>query len=237
MKKIVVFTGAGISAESGIPTFRDRGGLWDQYDPKKVATGTAMKKNPNAVIEFMNMCQTQMRACEPNEAHKALARLEEKFDVTVITQNIDTLHEEGGSTNVLHLHGNINEKRSSDSSLIVEKLEGEIEIGDLCEDGSQWRHNVVLFEENLPILEMEKARDAMSKADLLIVVGTTLEVFPAAGLLQHFNRDNIMYIVDPGKVNLAPIPGRKFVVEPATKGVPFVVDLLIKEETVGRSNP
>jgi len=229
MKKIVVFTGAGISAESGIPTFRDRGGLWDEYDPNEIATGTAMKKNPKAVLDFLNICKTQMASCSANEAHKALARLEEKFEVTIITQNIDFLHEEGGSTNVIHVHGNIFEKRSSKNPEKIEKLEGIIEYGDTCEDGSQWRHNVVLFEENLSMMEMLQAKKAMKRADYLIIIGTTLEVYPAAGLIADFNQSNPMYIVDPGEVNLAPIPGRKFIVEPATKGVPYVVDLLLKE--------
>jgi len=231
-KKIVIFTGAGISAESNIPTFRDRDGLWNKYDPEEVATGTAFKKNPEKVLDFLNVCKTQMASCSSNEAHEALVRLEEKFDVIVITQNIDFLHEEGGSTNVIHLHGNIFEKRSSKNRKIIEKLDGVIEFGDVCEDGSQWRHNVVLFEENLPTQALYDAEKAMENADMLVIVGTTLEVYPAAGLIAYYDQTKPIYIVDPGKVNLAIKEGRTFVVEKATIGVPYVVDLLLKESSM-----
>lgn len=225
-KKIVVFTGAGISAESGIPTFRDTDGLWNKHIADEVASLTGWKKNKEKVLDFHNEFAKEFEKCEPNDAHKSLARLEEKFDVVVITQNIDCLHEKGGSTNVLHIHGNINESKSTMNPNKTYSLVGDIKLGDKAEDGSQLRHNTVLFEEPLPVNEFRKAIKAMEQADILIIVGTSLNVYPAAGLIKDFNSSPI-YIVDPNKCMFAEAPGRIFIKQKASIGLPKLVDELM----------
>lgn len=228
-KKIAVFTGAGISAESGIPTFRDSDGLWNNHIADEVASLTGWRKNKEKVLKFHNEFAREFAKCEPNEAHKALAKLEEKFDVTVITQNIDNLHEKGGSTNVVHVHGNIAESKSTLNPNKTYPLNGDINIGDKADDESQLRHNTVLFEEALPHKEFSKAIKAMEEADILIIVGSSLVVYPAAGLINYFNfKENHMYIVDPKDCALAKVPGRTFIKENASIGVSKLVEDLIK---------
>jgi NAD-dependent deacetylase len=196
------------------------------------------KKNPQKVLEFHNMVMAECLKCEPNDAHKALVKLEEKYDVTVITQNIDNLHEKAGSTNVLHIHGNISESKSSLNPKKTYPIVGEIKIGDKAEDGSQLRHNTVLFEENLPHNEFTKATAAMENASILIIVGSSLVVYPAAGLISHFNvyenmndyknqNLNPIYIVDPNDCNLAKAAGRVFIKEKASIGVSKLVEDLM----------
>ena len=227
-KKIVVFTGAGVSQESKIPTFRDPEGLWNKHIADEVASMSGWKKNPEKVLKFHNEFAKEFAKCEPNDAHKALAKLEEKYDVAVITQNIDSLHEKGGSTNVIHVHGNIAESKSSEGVRKAYPLDGDIKIGDKAEDGSQLRHNTVLFGESLPVKEFKKAIKAMEDADILIIIGSSLVVYPAAGLIGYFkHEENPMYIVDPNDCNLAHASGRIFIKEKAGVGVPKLVEELM----------
>lgn len=229
MKKIAIFTGAGISKESGIPTFRDSDGLWEKYDPNLVSTLSAWNENPGLVLEFFNARVRQYSKCEPNVAHIALAKLEEKYNVTVVTQNVDTLHEKGGSSKVIHIHGNITQSKSSENSNLIYPLTGDIKIGDKCEFGSQLRHNVVLFEENMPEKEFQESIKAMEEADILIVVGTSLAVFPAANLISCFNYlESPLYIINPEECRFPKARKRRFIKEKATIGVPRIVDELMK---------
>lgn len=197
------------------------------------------RKNPEKVLDFHNGFVKEFEKCEPNEAHKALAKLEEKYDVTVVTQNIDSLHEKGGSTNVIHVHGNISQSKSSLNPELVYPLTGDIKIGDKCEKGSQLRHNTVLFGESLPTKEFKKAIKAMEEADILIIIGSSLVVTPAADLIGYFNfcesiqdykegKFNPVYIVDPNECSLAEAPGRTFIKEKAGIGVPKLVEDLMK---------
>jgi len=227
-KKIVVFTGAGVSAESGIPTFRDTDGLWNKHIADEVASLSGWKKDKEKVLNFHNEFVKEFLKCEPNDAHKILAKLEEKYDVTIVTQNVDDLHEKGGSTNVVHIHGSITESKSSANSDLTFPLKGDIKIGDKAPDGSQLRHNTVLFEESLPTKEFKKAIKAMEEAEILIIIGTSLQVYPAAGLVANFYGEHI-YVIDPNSVLLAPAEGRTFIVEPATKGAKYLYEKLMAE--------
>ena len=200
-KKIVVFTGAGISRESGIPTFRDTDGMWSEHIADEVASMEGWKKNKEKVLNFHNEFIREYAKCKPNDAHKALAKLEETFDVAVVTQNIDCLHEQGGSTNVIHLHGNVKESKSSNNTKNTYPLIGDIKIGDKAEDGSQLRHNTILFGEALPTEQFKKAIKSIENADILIIIGTSLQVYPAAGLVNYFQGE-VVYIVDPNPNSL-----------------------------------
>ena len=182
-KKLVVLTGAGISAESGLKTFRDSDGLWEGYDINEVATATAWRRNPELVLEFYNMRRQSVREAKPNAAHVALAELEKDFDVHIITQNIDDLHERGGSSRVLHLHGEILKMRSEKNEELIYPIEGEIKMGQLAEDGAQLRPHIVWFEEAVP--KMEEAVDITRSANIFLIVGTSLVVYPAAGLVNY----------------------------------------------------
>jgi NAD-dependent deacetylase len=202
-KKLVVLTGAGISAESGLRTFRDSDGLWEGYDINEVATATAWRRNPELVLEFYNMRRQNVRAAEPNEAHKILAELEQDFEVIIITQNIDDLHERAGSSNILHLHGEILKMRSEKNEDLVYPIEGEIKMGQLAEDGAQLRPHIVWFEEPVPMIE--KAIELVKQADIFLIIGTSLVVYPAAGL-----------------VNFVPWPIPKFIID---KKIPYTTSL------------
>lgn len=198
MKKIVVLSGAGISAESGIRTFRDSGGLWEEYPVEEVATPQAWKRNPDKVQEFYNLRRKQVMAAMPNAAHKYFAELEKHFDVTVITQNIDDLHERGGSTKVVHLHGNIRLAKSSGpdpDKKFYPVEDGSISMEDRCEDGYVLRPHVVWFGEEVP--ELERAAEICKEADILVVVGTSLQVYPAAGLAFVAPQDALKIVLDP----------------------------------------
>jgi NAD-dependent deacetylase len=196
-KKIVVFTGAGMSAESGIKTFRDSGGLWEEYRIEDVATPEAWQKNPRLVLEFYNQRRKQVMQAKPNKGHVILAELEKHFDIQIITQNIDDLHERAGSKKVLHLHGQIMKSQSStDPNLIYTMARPEINYGDKCEKGSQLRPHIVWFGEMVP--EMENAIDLVADADVFITVGTSLVVYPAAGLIHYTPSQSVKYLVDPG---------------------------------------
>jgi NAD-dependent deacetylase len=225
-KRVVVFTGSGISAESGIRTFRDSGGLWEEYDIMEVATPEAWQRNQELVLDFYNKRRRQVLEAQPNAAHKALAELEKHYDVQVITQNIDDLHERAGSGKVLHLHGEIRKARSTTDPSLVYELEGwEIKKGDTCEKGSQLRPHIVWFGEMVP--EMDRAALLSSKADIFIVIGTSLNVYPAAGLINFVPYDAEKYIVDPHDPGI--LKGFTFLKDKAGSGVPRLVEKLIKE--------
>jgi len=182
--KIVVFSGAGVSAESGLATFRDHGGLWERYRVEDVATPEAFARDPETVLRFYNERRTQARDKQPNPAHRAIAELEERFEVTVVTQNVDNFHEQAGSTRVLHLHGLLTEARSTiDPSLVYERGLEPLNLGDRCEKGSQLRPNIVWFGEAVRLLD--EAADAFNQAAKVLVVGTSLNVYPAAGLIHE----------------------------------------------------
>ena len=206
MKKIVVLTGAGMSAESGISTFRDSGGLWDQYPVEDVATPEGYARNPQLVIDFYNARRKQLLTVEPNEGHRLVAALEEQYDVTVVTQNVDNLHERAGSTRVIHLHGELTKVTSSfspnDPKYIRDLCpeEYEVHMGDCAADGSQLRPFIVWFGESVPAIEV--AADYVMQADILIIIGTSLNVYPAAGLVQYAQRHAQIYLIDPAEVKV-----------------------------------
>jgi len=193
-KHIVISTGAGISAESGIQTFRDSDGLWMGHDINDVATPRGFAKNPALVLDFYNQRRREVKKANPNLAHTGLADLQEKFEVTIITQNIDDLHERGGSKNVLHLHGEIFKMRSCTNNTKIFNIHNDILVGDFAEDGSQLRPHIVWFEEDVPMIET--AVEVVRNADIFVVIGTSLKVYPAAGLIELV-KDNVpKYIID-----------------------------------------
>ena len=225
MKNFVVFTGAGISAESGLGTFRDSGGLWDNYKIEDVATPEAFQKNPGLVLEFYNIRRRQLLSATPNDAHYALNKLQENFNLQIITQNIDDLHERSGSNNVLHLHGKLMESKSVIDD-IVYKIDGsELVLGDLCPNGGQLRPNVVWFGEAVPM--MDKAIEIVKTADIFTIVGTSLNVYPAASLIHYTSNSCQKYIVDP---NAAEENGISAIRQKASVGVPKLVDQILKNE-------
>ena len=227
MKHVIVLTGAGISAESGLKTFRDSDGLWEGYDIAEVATPEAWHRNPALVQDFYNMRRKSVLEANPNEAHYALAKLEEKYKVTIITQNIDDLHERAGSTNVVHLHGIITRSQSSRKPELTYPINGwELRMGELCELGSQLRAHVVWFGEAVPMIE-EAAR-ICAKAELFILVGSSLAVYPAAGLVNYVSRRVPKYIVDP-KIPYMPSDNFIKIEEKATTGVTGLVNQLLSE--------
>ncbi len=199
MKKLIVLSGAGISAESGIRTFRDMGGLWEEYDVTEVASPMAWENNRDLVLKFYNERRKQLYEVEPNCGHMGLAELENDYDVEIITQNVDDLHERAGSSKVLHLHGELKKVRSTgDPSLIYELKGWELKEGDKCEKGYQLRPHIVWFGEAVPAIE--DAIPIMQSADILVIIGTSLNVYPAAGLLQYTSRDIPVYLIDPNEV-------------------------------------
>lgn len=228
MKKVVVFSGAGISAESGIKTFRDSGGLWEEFRIEDVATPAAWQKNAALVLDFYNQRRKQVLEANPNPAHFAIAALENYFDVQVITQNIDDLHERAGSSNVLHLHGEIRKSRSTKDAELIFPIEGaDLKIGDLCPLGSQLRPHIVWFGEAVP--EMERAIGFTMTADFFIVIGTSLEVYPAAGLLNYAIKATVKVLIDPHAS--VPADSADFIIirKTAGEGVPEVVTKLIND--------
>ena len=225
MQKLVVLSGAGVSAESGLKTFRDSDGLWDEYDVMEVATPEAWNANPTLVLDFYNKRREQVLNAQPNSAHVDIAGLDKKYDVTVITQNIDDLHERSGSKNVLHLHGQITQSRSSvHEDLIYELNGGQIKIGDLCESGAQLRPNIVWFGEAVPNISI--AQEIVSQADILLIVGTSLNVYPAAGLIHCTDFRVKKFLVDPKYVHLTDIENLEVIKEKATVGVPLAIQSL-----------
>ena len=227
MKKLVVLTGSGISSESGIRTFRESGGLWEEHDVHEVASPQGWAKDMDLVLRFYNDRRKQLQECEPNAGHYGLAELEEFFDVEIITQNVDNLHERAGSTNILHLHGELTKVRSTGNPNTVFELDGwELKRGDTCDEGFQLRPHIVWFGEAVPLIE-DAARIA-SQADAFAVIGTSLAVYPAAGLVNYAPADAPIYLIDPNEV---PVPyGREVDVirEPASLGVPILKEKLLE---------
>lgn len=228
MKKVVVLTGAGISADSGLSTFRDSGGLWEGYNIEEVATIDAWYSNRELLLDFYNMRRKQSAEAKPNAAHYAVAELEKKFDVTVVTQNVDSLHERAGSTNVLHLHGRLDEARSDNDPDIVINIGGDpIRVGDKASDGAQLRPNIVWFGEPVPMIE--RGAEAVSRADLFIVVGTSLVVYPAASLVDYAQRGIDQYIIDPARPELLSFNNWTHIQKRAAEGMPELTDKLLKQ--------
>ncbi len=216
-KKLVVLSGAGMSQESGLKTFRDMGGLWESYDVTEVATPEAWERDPALVLRFYNERRKQLFQTGPNPGHQAIAELETHFDVEVITQNVDNLHEQAGSTKVLHLHGELMKARSTiDPFLVYELDHWALDIGDLCEKGSQLRPHIVWFGEAVP--NIPKAIGIVETADILVVIGTSLAVYPAASLVNYVRRGTPIFVVDPGKPEVFQ-QNVTYIVEKAGKGV------------------
>ena len=227
-KHLVVLSGAGISAESGLATFRDSDGLWEQYRIEDVCTPEAWQRNPKLVLEFYNLRRKQAAQAQPNKAHQALAKLEEAFDITVITQNVDDLHERAGSTNVLHLHGQLNKSRSSQTESLTYDCPDDLNIGDVCEEGHQLRPHIVFFGEMVPAIE--KAAQVVEQADILLVIGTSLQVYPAAGLVSVAPRYAPVYVIDPKAAELqVSRPNLKTISKTATEGIDVFIKLLFEE--------
>lgn len=225
MQKIVVLTGAGISADSGLRTFRDTDGLWEGYKVEEVCTPEAFARNPQLVIDFYNERRRQAQAAEPNAAHRALAELEKYYQVQIVTQNVDDLHERAGSSNVLHLHGELNKARSSADENYVVEWTGDQSINDTDPQGYPMRPHIVWFGEAVPLIET--AARWVSQADKVLVVGTSMQVYPAAGLLEYAPYEAERYLVDPrppkGLANISIIEAK------AKDGVPQLVEKLIAE--------
>jgi NAD-dependent deacetylase len=217
MKKLVVLTGAGISAESGLKTFRDSDGLWEGYDIAEVATPGGWRRDPAMVLEFYNMRRRSVLAAQPNTAHTGLAALEEMFEVHIITQNIDDLHERAGSSNVLHLHGEILKMHSEKNPALIREIRDEIMPGDLAEDGGQFRPAVVWFEEAVPM--MAPAVRLVNSADVFVVIGTSLAVYPAAGLVNYVRPGIRKFIIDKKLPHIQDQQDLTTIEKPATEGV------------------
>jgi NAD-dependent protein deacetylase/lipoamidase len=226
-KKIVVLTGAGISAESGLKTFRDSDGLWEGYDISEVATPGAWKKNPRLVLEFYNMRRRDVRDAKPNAAHYGLAELEKHFDVRIITQNIDDLHERAGSTQVLHLHGEIFKMRSEKNERLIYDIRSDMKDGDVAADGAQLRPHIVWFEEPVPMIE--EATKIVRTADLFVVAGTSLVVYPAAGLVNYAGFNIPKFIIDKRIPYTSSLAHVKAIEKPATEGVAELTQILMEE--------
>jgi len=223
-KKLVVLTGAGISAESGLKTFRDSDGLWENFRIEDVATPRAWRRDPELVLRFYNQRRQGVREARPNTAHFALAELESDFDVHIITQNIDDLHERAGSTKVMHLHGEIFKMRSEKNPHLVYPVEGDIHLGDRAEDGAQLRPHIVWFEEPVPMIE--RAIPVVEAADIFLLIGTSLVVYPAAGLVDYLRPGVPRYVLDKKLPELRGIPNIIAVEKPATEGIGEIVRML-----------
>lgn len=222
---IVILTGAGISAESGLKTFRDSDGLWMGYNIEDVATPRAFARNPQLVLDFYNMRRKDVAEAQPNAAHLGLAKLEEKYTVTIITQNIDDLHERGGSTNIIHLHGEIFKMHSlADPENPVEVL-GDINVGDIGEDGTQLRPHIVWFEEPVPMIAV--AAQIMQQADIFILVGTSLQVYPAAGLIDYVADEVPKYFLDRKIPTVGYYKNIHLIEKPATEGIEELLKILM----------
>lgn len=231
-KKLVILTGAGVSAESGVSTFRDNNGLWDNYKVEDVASIDGWRRDPALVMDFYNTRRTQLAAVRPNAAHYAIADLEKDWDVTVITQNVDNLHERAGSTRIIHLHGELtkvrpenccNERDNFSEETVFDIGYDTIQVGDLAPNGAQLRPHIVWFGEAVPYINA--AIDKVSEADVLLIIGTSLQVYPAAGLYAFANADTPIYIIDPGDVPVR--DGRiKHIKDVATKGMEAFVKII-----------
>ncbi|PIB27810.1 SIR2 family NAD-dependent protein deacylase [Maribacter sp. 4G9] len=230
MKNVVVLTGAGMSAESGLKTFRDADGLWEGHDVMEVATPQAFERNPELVLEFYNQRRRQLLTVEPNAAHRALVKLEGHYHVQIVTQNVDDLHERAGSAHVLHLHGELLKARSvgNESNIVLRR--DDILLGDVCEEGYQLRPHIVWFGEAVPLLDM--AINITQNADILIIIGTSMQVYPAASLINFINVGTHIYFIDPRpSIQEGRIENLKIIPKTAVEGVPTLVDSLIHKVT------
>lgn len=225
MKKLTILSGAGISAESGIKTFRDGDGLWENHSITDVASPEGWRKDRNLVLEFYNQRRRQLHKVEPNDAHRLLAKLEQYFEVQIITQNIDDLHERAGSTNITHLHGELFKSCSCNNKNLVYDQKNDIRIGDKAEDGAQLRPFIVWFGEEVPL--MEKAAKLAWEADIFLVIGTSLQVYPAAGLVHEIKDDCLLIVINPNETNFG--YGQRAVVmkETATQGMKILFEKLV----------
>lgn len=229
LKKIIVFTGAGISAESGIKTFRDDDGLWNNHRFEELATPQAWHQNKQLVLDFYNARRKQLLECQPNAAHLALAELEKHYKVQVITQNVDDLHERAGSTEVLHLHGELRKVRSTKHPELVYLLDGwELKLGDNCERGAQLRPHIVWFGEDVP--NIEEAIEQVMHADYFIVIGTSLVVYPAAGLLDFVPKNCPITLINPQAKTTDTSSNLRIIAENAAVAVPKLVNELIQQK-------
>ncbi len=225
MKKIVVLTGAGISAESGISTFRDANGLWENHDIMEVASIDGWHKNPSLVLEFYNQRRRQLKEVSPNAAHHFLKYLEVDFEVVVVTQNVDDLHEKAGNKNIIHLHGELLKARSENNEELIYDWHEDINLGDLADDGSQLRPHIVWFGEMVPLLE--NAAKEVESADILLIIGTSLQVYPAASLMHYLKDDRPIYLIDPNEMNLGfNLPNLIHIQKKATEGVKELDEIL-----------
>ncbi len=228
MKQIAVLTGAGISAESGISTFRDSGGLWESYDIKDVATYEAWVRNPKLVLDFYNARRRQLLEVHPNDAHRALVQLEKKYDVRIITQNVDDLHERAGSTDVLHLHGELLKVRSTKHPYRIYPWKKDLHLGDVCEKGGQLRPHIVWFGEAVPLMPV--AQRLVASSNIVIIIGTSMQVYPAAGLVEFAPKGARIFYIDPKPrptYSLRANPNAHIIAEKATVGVPRLVQELL----------
>ena len=223
MKHFVVLTGAGMSAESGIKTFRDADGLWEGHDVMEVATPQGFAANPELVLDFYNQRRRQLFEVEPNQAHFDLAKLERHFKVTIITQNVDDLHERAGSSNVIHLHGELLKVRSTLDSHDIKEWKTDLVLGDLCEKGHQLRPHIVWFGEDVPMIE--KAMEICKTADILVIIGTSMQVYPAAGLMNYVPQNTPTYFIDP-KPSMDTNENLTVIAETATIGVKRMIALI-----------
>lgn len=222
---MVVLSGAGISAESGVKTFRDAGGLWEGHDVMEVASIDGWLRNPELVMDFYNKRRQQLHEVEPNAGHFVLADLESDFDVRIITQNVDNLHERAGSTDVLHLHGELLKARCVDDSNYIVDCKNDLQYGELDANGRQLRPNIVWFGEEIPLLD--DAKRIMVQADIVIVVGTSLQVYPAAGLINYADEHVPIYYIDPNPATIYDVPNAvEIIKQPATIGLPIIAEKL-----------
>lgn len=227
-KKLVVLSGAGISAESGLKTFRGGDGLWENHRVEDVATPEAWKASPKLVLEFYNQRRKQMNQAQPNAAHFTLAELESYFDVHVITQNVDNLHERAGSSQVLHLHGELSKSRSEIFADLIYEIEGDqLNWGDTCERGTQLRPNIVWFGELVPMIE--PAAELVADADILLITGTSLQVYPAAGLVRFASEECVKFLIDPEGVEIYGISNLTIINKRAGEGLPALKNILIEK--------
>lgn len=225
-KKIVVLTGAGMSADSGLKTFRDEDGLWEGHDVMEVASPQGFARNPELVLEFYNQRRRQLLTAHPNEGHKALAQLEAHFDVSIITQNVDDLHERAGSSRVIHLHGELFKVRSSGNPSHILEWKSDLKLGATCPEGYQLRPHIVWFGEEVPLLRT--AADITQAADILLIIGTSLQVYPAASLIHYTTPGIPMFLVDPKPtLGSGDLPNLRVMAEKAAAGVPTLVADLI----------
>lgn len=227
MKKVVVLTGAGMSAESGISTFRDANGLWEGHDIMEVASPEGFANNPELVLDFYNKRREQLKHVSPNQGHFNLKQLEKTFEVHIVTQNVDDLHERAKSTNVLHLHGELRKVRSTTNENLIYNWENDLVIGDVAEDNSQLRPHIVWFGEAVPMID--KAIELVSEADIVIIIGTSMQVYPAAGLVSYAKHNTPIYFIDPKpSVRESDFENLTIIQSGAVEGTAIVADLLLQ---------